>query len=330
VRYDERSASSGKGSGHIESWFLKANEPNGRRAIWVRCTIFAGRLLPPVAEAWAIAFDRHRGHIAVKSTVSLAAARFATGKVDVEVDGCTISLERSRGALSSGRGSLAWDLAIGSARAAPIVHFPSLAMYSPSLPPFSKIVTPLSDARAAGAVRVVRGDDDVDTWDVEQWPLMVGHNWGTGNAEHYAWTHCNTWDAEGLVFEALSARVRIGPMLSPMATSAYVRWRGRSWDLSRPRALASNRGAISLRRWEMTGSDRGLDLACDVAAETDDLVGLHYPNPSGTITHCLNTKLARARIELHFPDGETITATSRAAALEIGTMRTDHGIRMYL
>jgi hypothetical protein len=67
-----------------------------------------------------------------------------------------------------------------------------------------------------------------------------------------------------------------------------------------------------------------------VAAETDDLVGLHYPNPRGPDTHCLNTKLARARLELQLPGRAPFVASSRAAALEIGTLRRDHGIRMVL
>jgi hypothetical protein len=321
---------SAKSKGHIESWFFKANAPDGRRALWVRCAIYARPPLAPVAEAWAIAFDRHRGHLAIKSTIALREARFATGKLDVEVDGCALSLDRTRGAQSSGRGSLGWDLAIAPSRARPIVHLPARAMYRDDVPPFSKRVTPLSDGRATGVMTIDRGAGDVDTWDVEQWPAMVGHHWGKGDAELYAWTHCNAFDVDDLAFEAMSARVRIGPLLSPMATSAFVRLRGRSWDLSRVRALANNRGSISLRRWEMTGGDHGLQVVCDVAAETDDIVGLHYTSPSGPIHHCLNTKLARARLELRLPDGETVTATSRAAALEIGTSSTDHGIRMYL
>lgn len=324
-----RQARSGK-AGHVESWFLKANEPDGRRALWLRCTIFARAPLAPVAEAWAVAFDRHRGHVAVKSTVGLDAARFARDAFDVEVDGCALSSSQARGALASGRGSLAWDVAIGPPLSAPIVHFASRVMYRDGVPPFSKLVTPLSDARATGTLRVDRGGGDVDLWDIDGWPMMTGHNWGKGNAELYAWTHCNTWDVPGLVFEAMSARVRIGPLLSPMATYAFVRYRGKSWDLSGARALTKNRGSISLRRWEMTGEQGGLEVSCDVAAENDDIVGLHYLNPTGPITNCLNTKLARARLELRLPDGETITSRSRAAALEIGTIEPGHGIRMYL
>jgi hypothetical protein len=316
--------------GHVESWFLKANEPDGRRALWVRCTIFARPPLTPVAEAWAVAFDRHRGHVAVKSTVGLDAARFAMDAFDVEVDGCALSLDRACGALASGRGSLTWDVAVGSPLAAPIMHFPSRAMYDDRFPPSSKLVTPVSDARGTGELTVDRGGGDIDTWEIREWPTMVGHRWGRGNTELYAWTHCNAWDVPGLTFEAMSARVRIGPLLSPMATSAFVRWRGQSWDLSHVRALRNNRGSISLRRWEMTGESGGLKIACDVAAENDDIVGLHDVNPTGPITNCLNTKLARARLEVHLPGGESVTTTSRAATLEIGTLEPDHGIRMVL
>lgn len=319
--------------GHVESWFLKVNEPAGRRALWVRCTIFVRPSLAPVAEAWAIAFDRHRGHVAVKSTVGLDAARFRHDALDVEVDGCSLSLGRARGTLASGRGTLTWDVNVGPPLAAPIVHLAGpmgVAMYDDRVPPFSKVVTPISDARAQGQLTVDRGGGDVDVWEMSDWPVMIGHNWGRGNAELYAWTHCNTWDVPGLVFEAVSARVRVGPVLSPMATSAFVRWRGQSWDLSGLRALRKNRGSISLRRWEMSGVHDGITIACDVAAENDDIVGLHYMNPVGPITNCLNTKLARARLELQLPGGETVTATSRAAALELGTIQPDHGIRMYL
>ena len=47
-------------TGHYESWFQRANDPSGRRAFWIRYTIFAPRGRPDdaVGELWAIAFDR--------------------------------------------------------------------------------------------------------------------------------------------------------------------------------------------------------------------------------------------------------------------------------
>jgi hypothetical protein len=318
---------------HVESWFFKASEPGGGRALWVRHTVFAQPGLPPVAEVWGIAFDRQRGHVAVKSSVPFAEARFADEALDVVVDGCSLTLDRTAGVLASGRGSVRWDVAIGSPLAAPIQHLSPLALYRDGVPPLTKIVTPLSDARASGTVRVEREGGTDDVWSIDGWPAMIGHNWGRRHAELYAWTHANAWDVDGLVFEGVSARVRVGPLLSPLLTAAFVRFRGRSWDLRQPRALAQNRGVVSLRRWEMTGRGGGaadVVVRCDVAAETDDMVGLHYPNPDRTMTYCLNSKLARARLELTLPGGEKITAHCPSAALEIGTLDRHHGVRMYL
>jgi hypothetical protein len=318
----------------VESYFMKANAPDGSRALWLRSTIFRQPGLPIVAESWAIAFDRHRGHVAIKSTIPFEQARFAKDAIDVEVDGCALSTKRAKGSLASGRGTLTWSLDFGPPLAPAIVHLPALFMYRDGVRT-SKLVTPVADARAEGTVKVERNPGDVDLWSVDGWPMMIGHNWGRANAELYAWTHCNAWEldkkpAKALVFEAVSSRVRMGPVLSPMITMVFLRWRGKSWNLSGVRSLGKNRGHLSLRRWEVTTDAEGLDLACDIAAETDDVVGLHYPNPVGPMTYCFNTKLARARLDVKLPDETTFTALSRAAALEIGSLEPDHSIKMVL
>ncbi|HSO31294.1 MAG TPA: tocopherol cyclase family protein [Labilithrix sp.] len=320
-----------RGGGHVESWFLKATEPGGRRAVWLKNTVFAQRGMPPLAEAWAVVFDRARGHVAVKTQVPLERARFARGTLDVEVDGCELSLGRARGTLATGTRRVDWDLAVGPERASPIVHLPRHALYESRFPA-NKLVTPLADSRIAGVVRVDRGEGaPPEEWPIEQWPAMIGHSWGPSHARLYAWVHCNTWDdAEDLTFEAVSARVRMGPVLSPMATGVFVRWKGRAWDLNARELFGNNRGLISLRRWEVSAEGRGLEVRAELSGETDDFVGLHYPNPSGAMTYCLNTKLARARLELRLPGAAPLVATSRAGALEIGTRDREHGVRMYL
>jgi len=319
------------GRGHVESYFLKANDPAGTRALWLKATIFAAPGAPEsaVAESWAVAFDRERGHVAVKSHVPLQRARFAPDDVNAEVSGCELRRDRARGELASDLGRIAWDLRLAS-RGAPLVHFPRAWMYDAPFPS-TKLVSPVFDGRVAGTVSV----GDRAPWSVEGWPALLGHNWGTGHTPHYAWAHCNAWDVdEDLVFEGLSGRIALGPLLAPPATMLFVRHRGVDYALNGARDWVKNRGLIGDRRWSFRGRRTAGPAAAEIEgelwADTDDFVGLYYPNPSGPMTYCLNTKLARARITLRLSGRPAITATSRAAALEIGTRDPGHGIRMYV
>ncbi len=317
--------------GHVESYFLKANDPSRRRAIWVRTTIFAPRARPgspaprALAETWAVAFDAEAGHVAVKSSVPFEAARFSRDALDVEVDGVTLQAHASRGAVASGGRRVEWSLALRGI-APPLVHFPADWMYDAPLPS-SKLVSPLPDVRLNGEV-VVNGA----RWSVDGWHGLVGHNWGRRNAPRYAWGHCNTWDegAGDLVLEGLSAHVSLGPVLSPMTTLLCIRHRGESYELNALADLIMNRGEISPRRWKFEGRNARVRVTGEMWGETDDFVGLFYPNPDGTMTHCLNTKIGRARVEIEADGRAPIVARSSSAALEIGTMDPHHGVRMYV
>lgn len=317
--------------GHVESYFLKANDPTGGRALWLKATIFAPPGAPEaaVAESWAVAFDRERGHVAAKSQVPFAAARFSAADVDVEVSGCSLRRDGARGALEHAGAKIAWDVRLAS-RGAPLVHFPRPWMYEGRFPS-SKLVSPVFDGRLEGTV-----DVDGRRWEVSGWPALLGHNWGAGHAPSYAWAHCNAWDGgEDLALEGLSARVAIGPLASPAATLLFVRHRGVDYALNGAREWATNRGAIGARRWVFHGKSAAKGAASaeidgELWAAPDDLVGLYYPNPSGPMTYCLNTKLARARVTLRLSGRPAFTVTSRAAALEIGTRDPRHGTRMYV
>src|SRR5512144_2983245 len=80
--------------GHYESWFQRANDASGRRAFWIRYTIFAPRGRPndAVGELWAIAFDREgargaRGAriVAVKQVHPINTCAFARDRLDVAI-----------------------------------------------------------------------------------------------------------------------------------------------------------------------------------------------------------------------------------------------------
>jgi Tocopherol cyclase len=312
--------------GHVESWFLKANDPQGRRAIWLRWTVWAGsgEAQHAVAEAWAVAFGGAHGHVATKTSVPFDRARFATGSTGASIDGCTLTAGAARGRVESGGRAISYDLTI-DALEAPLLHFPHPWMYERPFPR-TKIVSPIPHARISGTV-----DVEGEPWLLEAWPGMVGHNWGAGNAESYAWGHCNAWDGEDdVVFEGFSARVRAAGVLLPMSTALCVRHHGTSYMLNGFVALARNHGSVSPRRWRFHGRGARVAIEGEMWADTEDFVGLFYPNPDGTMCYCLNSKLANAELTLRIEGRAPKTLRSRRAALELATRDPHHGVRMYV
>jgi hypothetical protein len=327
VRYRRRAS-----HGHVESYFLKANHPDGRRALWLKATIYASDRDPSraVAESWAVAFDRKDGHVAVKTSVPYSAARFSKDDLDVEIDGSEYTRRRWRGRVETGDRSVAWDLGV-SGESPALLHFPYAWMYEGALPS-SKLVALVPDARADGKA-TVNGQE----WSIAGWPMTIGHNWGRRHTPSYAWGHCNVWQPSApLVFEGFSGRVALGPALLPASTFLFT-LEGRGGDAVARRSLFGT-GRIdeqwTLRRWSFRSSwhakGGAASLQGELWGETDDFVGLYYANPDGTMTYCLNTKLASAEILVKMPDrGERLYRT-RSAALEIATSDPNHGVRMYV
>src|SRR5205823_5809320 len=133
------------------------------------------------------------------------------------------------------------------------VHFPAAWMYEGPFPS-SKVVSPLPDLRVSGSITV-----NGETWTVDAWPGVLGHNWGPRHTPLYAWGHCNVWTTEsgtpheGLVFEGMSGRIKLGPVLAPITTLLCLRYRGVRYELNSLLDLARNRGEISPRRWTFAG-----------------------------------------------------------------------------
>lgn len=323
VRYDPARAR----HGHVESWFLKANDPRTRRALWLKWTIWAGERDPrrAVAEVWAVAFGTARGHVATKTVVPFEQARFERDAVGASIDGCTLTPSSARGRVASGGRAIGYDLTIASLEA-PLVHFPAAWMYARDGFPRQKIVSPVPNGRISGTV-----DVEGETWTLDAWPGMVGHNWGRAHSESYAWGHCNAWDdGDDVVVEGFSARVRAGGVLLPPVTAIAVRHHGTSYALSGFASLARNEGAITPRRWRFRARADRVAVDGEMWADTDDFVGLFYPNPDGTTCYCLNSKVARAEVTLRIAGRAPRTLRSERAALELATRDPHHGVRMYV
>jgi hypothetical protein len=323
LRYDPVKARIDR-RGHIESWFLKANARDARRAIWLRWTIWAGARAPDcaLAETWAVAFGSAAGHVATKTIVPFERARFALRGLGATVDGCRLSADRAEGRVESGGRAIAYDLQFESLEP-PLLHLPAKWMYASTFPSH-KIVSPMPNLRVSGTA-TVQGE----TWTLDAWPGMLGHDWGYAQAEPSAFGQCNVWEGEDdVAFEGFTARLRGLPV--PLVTALLLRYRGTQYRLNGLGSLTRNAGTISLRRWSFRGLGRRIEVAGELWADTDDFVGLFYPNPDGTERYCLNTKIAQAEVILSIAGNPPRTLRSDRAALELVTRDPHHGVRMYV
>jgi hypothetical protein len=322
LQYDPSSS-----RGHVESWFLKANDPKSRRALWLKWTVWSGDRAPrpehAVAEAWAVAFSTAHGHVATKTSIPFERASFDRHVIGASIDGCTLTSRTARGRVDSGGRSIAYDLTLES-RQAPYRLYPSRWMYSGPIPS-QKTLTPVPDARVSGHVEI-----DGESWELQAWPGMIGHNWGR-HSELYVWGQCGVWDdGADVVFEGAAARVRAAGVLLPLRTTLMIRHQGTSYPLTDLSAVLSNASTLTARRWQFRGAGKRVQVQGEMWEESDDFVGLFYTNPDGAILHCLNSKIAHAELTLRVEGRAARLLRSTRAALEIGTLDRQHGVRMYV
>ncbi len=323
LRYTE-----GPHEGHVESHYIKANSPDGLRALWIKYTVLApkGAAGGGGAEVWAIAFVRNNASgtpsiVAVKERVPLAELEHGAEPFRLRTKLGELRHGRARGEVRSDRHKLAWDLCYACPGQA-FRPFPLASMYTGAFPR-TKALTPAPNTRLEGWFEV-----NGERWDVSDFRAAQGHNWGRTHAQSYAWVHGNAWQGTNgadVFIELLSARVRLGPILTPWLSVGAIAIDDVTYRFDGPRALLSRRVRIDPHSYTLTLRNRSATLEIHVEAEPSLIAGLRYEDPDGSSLFCLNSKLARARLRLS-ARGREWTLTSEQVALEVGTRRTDHGI----
>lgn len=330
---------------HVESTFLKANLPGGR-ALWLKLTFLRqtfGRRAT-VVEAWAMAFnlaspepgDRPK-HVAVKQTWPAGEARIERDAFFVETPGVRWAWGSTRGAVEDATSGarVAWDLTFPTEPEG-LRHMPADWMYEGRVPK-TKATSPVVDTRVKGTVTV-----EGHTTELREAPGMLGHNWGTQQAETWAWAHGNAWvDAageplDGVVFEGVSSKVKFGPLTSPLLTIVHARFPGERITMNGWLDLVRTRSRFDGLAWEVRAQRGDRRITAHLQAPVDRFVGVNYHDPDGRIAHCLNTKIADGSLTVE-GRGEggrwrpLVQARSdRSAALEIGDRDGTRGVPLVI
>jgi hypothetical protein len=206
---------------------------------------------------------------------------------------------------------VSWDLT-WSGDEPPLRHLPKSFMYSAPLPK-TKLESPRPHVLVSGRVTV-----GGETIDLDDWPGMVGHNWGAQHAERWIWLH-------GVLFEdrpedwldIALGRIRVGPVLSPWVANGVVSLRGERIRIGGVGARAHvNEGPLHLDL-KLHGHDARLRLT--VHSRRTQTVVWRYADPDGGEHHVANCSIAELEAVVIPRDGGAATLrTAYGGAYELG------------
>ncbi len=322
----------GERAGHVESHFLKANSPDGRRALWIKHTLLRPSARPEaaIAEVWAIAFERGDAEhaprvLALKQSVPAAELSYHEQPFSLRTSFAELRHGSAQGRVHDTTHALSWNLSYPCPADA-YRPFPFARMYTAAFPR-TKTLTPVPNARAKGWFEI-----DGARWNVDGWRTAQGHNWGKGHAHAYAWIHGNAWEGAGLaeVFvELLSARVKVGPLLTPWLSVGAIAIDDTTYRFDGPRALLSRRVRVDPRSYTVRLRTQQATLEASFTAEPARIAGLRYEDPDGSTLFCLNSKLACGEVRLT-AKGRTWSFKSEQVALEVGTRKGHPGLTIMI
>lgn len=308
-------------AGHYESFYLKACRPGGGQGVWIRHTVHKRPGAEPKASIWFVLFDR--GAEAPRATkVTLPAVELSAPVGSwIRIDSAEIGPGRASGSIETEAVSASWDLTF-SGDAAPCKYLPADWLYEAPLPR-TKFVAPFPDARFGGRLEIDGGEIELQAW-----PGMIGHNWGSEHAERWVWLEGTGFEgATDTYFDAGAARVKLGRRSTPWLPSGMLLLDGEPHRLGGFGKVRSASIAESPTACEFTLPGRDIVVRGRVSAPKKDFVGWVYADPKGPEHNTLNCSVADLELTVERPGKPDRELTLPAgAAYEFGMRETDHGV----
>jgi hypothetical protein len=322
VRTSARFPGLDRGSGHYESFYIKAARPDGGLALWLRHTVHKRPGSEPTASLWLTLFDADAPEpAATKVTVGSERLAAPSGAY-IEIADARLEPGRAVGQLSTDALTASWDLGYSDSHE-PLRHLPYEWMYRAPLPR-TKLLSPHPGARFSGTLTV--GERTIE---LDGWPGMIGHNWGAEHAERWVWIHGAAFegtDGNGY-FDVGAGRIKLGPWTTPWVANGALALDGelhRLGGLDRVRSTSIEDGWTGCD-FRLTG--KGIAVSGTVRAEPHKIVGWVYSDPDGPEHNTINCSISdlELMVEREGRPPERL-AVAGAAAYELGMRETDHGI----
>ena len=272
MRTEARFPAISVGSGHYESFYVKATRPGGGRGVWIRHTVHKRPGEELTGSIWFTLFDADAaGPRATKVTVPAAEVAAPTGAF-ISVGGAVLEPGAARGEVSTPELEASWDLRFEAGPEA-FRHLPYGFLYNAPLPK-TKFLSPYPDARFTGEVTVAG-----ERLELEAWPGMIGHNWGAEHAERWTWIQANEFDGHPGYFDAALGRIKVGGMTTPWVGNAMLHVDGEAHRLGGFDRIRSTRIADQPTRCDFELGGKGVRVRGRVSLRAAELrrLGLRRP-----------------------------------------------------
>jgi hypothetical protein len=318
LQYQEKSK-----KGHYESYFFRANHPERPLAFWLRYTIFApkNKKEQVLGELWGIFFDGEKNIVSAgKREYPLSSCQFSNQCLDISFPDASASNGVLEGSIEKPN-SLAWNLKYLSGQQ-PLLLLPE-NLYNAPLPKAKAAVgAPL--ATYTGTFTV-----NGEKHNIDEWPGSENHNWGEKHTDQYAWGQVSGFDEREDVFlEAISGKVKVGPMLSPLFTILVLRVGEEEFQFNKLTSAFKAKANYDFFEWNFRASNGHNEVEASIKGDKAHFVALTYYNPPGGDHTCLNSKIASCELTLKRKGQEDLNLVSSSrAAFEILTDRTDHNLQ---
>ncbi len=293
---------------YYESRFVRANDPDGARALWVRETLLLPTEGDPAADVWVMVFDPS-GHRAVKQQYAIDDADFDDRDWTVRIAASRLDDTGAAGTLPEAR----WDLSITPSGADPVRVLTDKA-YDRKFPT-AKTTVRHPMARFDGRLEVAGRGVDVDGW-----VGSVNHNWGTRHTPAYAYGQvCGFDNAPDSTLEIVTARAALGPVLLPGVTLFVFRHEGQEFAVRSIRGTLQTHGRYRPFTWTFGARVGEQMIEGEISTVPADVIGLTYTDTHGGVKYCYNSAIASCRMQVAGKAFERTELVSRRAMFEILT-----------
>ncbi len=304
-----------------EVWYGKVDLGDAR-ALWFRYTLLDGAVQQ--CATWALLFDGDKIHAGKQVWPLRAAQAHGVGLLPALLEPARFAnrhtvFQVADSHLDDGNaigqaGHLRWDLSWQD-RGRHFEHTPWLLRQLGLTG--TTFRSPLADIRMSGTVWC---DDQVVT--VNDATGALGHLHGRRHADSWAWTHCNHFDGgQEVVFEAISARIRVLGRLTPPLSSFMLHISGQTHVFSSLKRWRQTRSTWGDGVWHLVAENSALRVVGTVHAPTTAQVALvTYTDTDGSSLWCANSKLASLTLAVHdkrTDRQQTFTSTACAAFEEV-------------